>query len=331
MNSKLVIDAIVRQSMSLIAQLSTAEGVRSPLSHLADDAFMSLVRELESQGLGRRVIADMFGLAERSYRQKVQRLSESVTSRGVTLWGAVHAFVAEHNSATRVEILAHFKLDAEATVRSILNDLVESGLVCRIGRGLETRYRVATEEELEALGASAAHDSKEAGNSLVWLNVARAGPLHRDQLAKLAPLPDNVLDDALQHLLANGRIRLEASPEGERYTTEQCLIPVGEAAGWEVALIDHHQAVLDALAAKVVDGPHSSRAHDEVGGTTLRFDLWPGHPHDQEVRELLAEVRERIISLWGAVEEHNRLHPHPTTHQVTFYCGQFVTGVGEKE
>ena len=52
MNAQVLIDAIVRQTMVLIAQLSTADGVRSPLSHVADEAFMGLVRELESQGLG---------------------------------------------------------------------------------------------------------------------------------------------------------------------------------------------------------------------------------------------------------------------------------------
>ena len=81
MNSQVLIDAIVRQTMVLIAQLSTAEGVRSPLSHIADEVFVGLVRELERQKLGKKVIADMFGLVLRSYQQKVQRLSESATAR----------------------------------------------------------------------------------------------------------------------------------------------------------------------------------------------------------------------------------------------------------
>ena len=50
MNSQLLIDAIVRQTMVFIAQLSTVDGVRSPLSHIADSMFVNLVRELESQG-----------------------------------------------------------------------------------------------------------------------------------------------------------------------------------------------------------------------------------------------------------------------------------------
>ncbi|MBN2194194.1 MAG: hypothetical protein JW751_15360 [Polyangiaceae bacterium] len=329
MNSQLLIDALVRQSMVLIAQISTAEGVRSPLSHIANEVFVSLVHELESQGLGKRVIADMFGLAERSYRYKVQRLRESVTSRGVTLWGALYAFLSERDAATRSEILQRFDLDEEITVRSILNDLVESGLVARIGRGRETSYRVATEEELEEFGASVTEDSGEASEALVWLHVAREGPLRLDQLAERVPIPATVLGDALQHLVSSGRIRVESGVEGDRYTTEQCLIPVGESAGWEAAIIDHHRAVLAALAAKVVTGPRASTSKDEVGGTTLRFDLWPGHPRDEEVRGLLVEMRGRIIDLWDEVEAHNRAHPEEATHHVTFYCGQYVTN--EKE
>src|SRR5690349_11767848 len=171
MNAQVLIDAIVRQTMVLIAQLSTADGVRSPLSHVADEVFVGLVRELERQKLGKKVIADMFGLALRSYQQKVQRLSESVTRRGVTLWSAIHSFLAERESATRTEVLHHFNHDEELKVRSILSDLVESGLVCRSGRGQETRYRVASAEELEQLGTSTASDADATTAALVWVHV----------------------------------------------------------------------------------------------------------------------------------------------------------------
>lgn len=66
-NVKVLIDAIVRQNMVLVAQLSTAAGLRAPLAHVANDVFLDLVAELESQGVRQRVIADMFGLALRSY------------------------------------------------------------------------------------------------------------------------------------------------------------------------------------------------------------------------------------------------------------------------
>lgn len=67
--------------------------------------------ELESQGVSKKVIADMFGMALRSYRQKVQRLGESVTARGVTLWTAVQRFLAERGSTTRAELVTQFQHD----------------------------------------------------------------------------------------------------------------------------------------------------------------------------------------------------------------------------
>jgi predicted transcriptional regulator len=323
MNSQLVIDAVVRQTMVLIARLSTVDGVRSPLSHIADNVFVSLVRELEHQRLGKKVVADMFGMALRSYRQKVQRLKESATSRGLTLWGAVHGFLEERGSATRSEIFKHFGRDDEATVRSILNDLVESGLV-RKRQGKNPTYRMATAEELEEVGLSSVATAQQTDEALVWLHVSHSGPLSTSEIGELLPLSEAAIEAALERLVASARIRAETRPDGVYYSTDQCLIPVGEAAGWEAAIIDHHRAVLSALAAKAVNGRHASAANDRVGGTTLSYDIWPGHPKEDEVLELLATLRGRVIALWDEVEEYNRTHKSEAAYQVTFYCGQYL-------
>jgi len=74
MTPRFLIDALVQQTTVLIAQLSTAAGFRSPLSHVADQVFLSLAQEIERQGVSRKVVADMFGLALRTYQRKVQRL-----------------------------------------------------------------------------------------------------------------------------------------------------------------------------------------------------------------------------------------------------------------
>jgi hypothetical protein len=64
MNTAVLIDAIVRLTTVLIAGLATASGQRTPLSRVADQVFADLVRELSDQGLGQKVIADMFGQLE---------------------------------------------------------------------------------------------------------------------------------------------------------------------------------------------------------------------------------------------------------------------------
>jgi hypothetical protein len=82
--------------------------------------------------------------------------------------------------------------------------------------------------------------------------------------------------------------------------------------------------VLKALAAKAVRGKHVSAAADEIGGTTLSFDLWPGHPREQEVRKLLAHTRREVTTLWEEVAAYNKDHRPQETYSVTFYCGQNV-------
>jgi predicted transcriptional regulator len=323
-NPQILIDAIVRQTTVLIARLSTVEGVRSPLGHIANEVFVGLVAELEGQGVSKKVIADMFGMALRSYRQKVQRLGESVTARGVTLWTAVQRFLAERGSATRTELFAEFRYDEEASVRGILNDLVESGLIVRSGRGDDTRYRIATAEELRDLGAFDESRPQDAHAALVWVQIYREGPLSFERLAQLVPLSSAALEAALESLAAAGRILRESRDGVERFKAEHVLIPVGESAGWEAAVADHHRAVLNAIAAKLSKHTRTSTATDEVGGTTLTFDLWPGHPREQEVRALLRSTRERVLPLWAEVEAYNQEHAEQQTYQVHYYCGQYL-------
>lgn len=324
MKSQILIDAIVRQTTVLIARLSTAEGSRSPLGHIANEVFAGLVTELENQGVSKKVIADMFGMALRSYRQKVQRLGESATSRGVTLWSAVQAHLSERETATRSEILERFKYDDEVSVRGILNDLVESGFVVRSGRSDETTYRAATEDELRDFGATLEGKPGESLAALVWLQIYREGQTSLERLAHLVPVSSDTLVETLTTLTADGRVRHNVEGGASFYTAEDVLIPIGEAAGWEAAVVDHHRTVLNALAAKITSGNRVSARSDEVGGTTLTFDLWPGHPHEQTVRKLLASTRATILPLWEEVTAYNKETQGKEAYQVNFYCGQYV-------
>jgi hypothetical protein len=134
MNSKLLIDAIVQQTTVLIAQLSTAAGIRAPLAHIADQVFLELSREIERQGVSRKVVADMFGLALRSYQRRVQRLSESASIRDRTLWEAIYDFVSEEGHVSRKRVGLRFRNDSAEHVAAVLNDLVSSGLIYASGR-----------------------------------------------------------------------------------------------------------------------------------------------------------------------------------------------------
>jgi hypothetical protein len=314
----------VRQTTVLIARLSTAAGVRSPLGHVADEVFSGLVRELNHQGVSNKVIADMFGMALRSYRQKVQRLGGSATSRGVTLWSAVQAFLAEREWSTRGEVLERFKHDDEVSLRGILNDLVESGLAVRSGMRDDTRYRAATEDELRDVGTETRNGDPDVLTALVWLQIYREGPVTLDQLAKCLPFSRPELALAVATLTADGRVERQVRSSEEVFTAERVLIPIGEAVGWEAAIVDHHRVVLNAIAARATLGSGRSSPTDELGGTTLTFDLWPGHPNEREVRQLLAQFRAAALPLWEEVNQSSKNDLRSGAYQVHFYFGQYV-------
>src|ERR1700742_1043859 len=168
MHTRLLIDAIVRQTTVLLAQLSTASGIRAPLSHVANEVFLTLSREIEAQGVGRKVAADMFGLALRTYQKKVQRLTESATEVETTLWEAVLDFLAERGSATRQQILTRFGRDPEREVIGVLSDLVNNGLLHASGRGALAVYGLTSDAE-RRLFAETAEDASL--DPLVWALV----------------------------------------------------------------------------------------------------------------------------------------------------------------
>lgn len=116
MNSQLLIEAFVRQTMVLIAQVATTAGGRTPLTRVADQVFRDLTAALEEQGVRRKVVADMFGMALRSYQQKVRRLNESASETGRSLWEVVYEHVADEQVVPRVALLARFRRDDPASV-----------------------------------------------------------------------------------------------------------------------------------------------------------------------------------------------------------------------
>jgi hypothetical protein len=116
------IDAIMRQTIVLIAQFSATAGIRAPLAHLADEVFLRLSEELESQGVSRKLVADMFGMTLRTYQRRVQRLRESATDQGKTLWQSVLEHLERKQCASRRELLDRFRHDDPEAVAAVLNE-----------------------------------------------------------------------------------------------------------------------------------------------------------------------------------------------------------------
>lgn len=316
MDVKLLIDAIVRQTTVLIAQLSTSAGIRAPLSHIADQVFLDLAGEIEAQGVTRKVAADMFGLALRSYQKKVQRLTESVTVRDRTLWEAVMDFLSEQGSVTRERLFERFRRDSAEDVAAVLNDLVAQGIVYSTGRGPTTVYGLSSDADRRRAVSGARQESAQA---FVWLSLYRQAMSRRELHASLA-LDAEVVDRALEALVDEGRIRDDRG----KYRADTFFVPVGAAKGWEIAVFDHFSAAARAIAAKVRRGAPQSEADDVIGGATLTFEVSAQHPLREEVRSLLRRVRKDVNELWTRVGKHNEEHPTPEGEKelVTFYFGQ---------
>jgi len=325
MNVNLLIDAIVRQTVVLIAQLATSAGVRAPIAHIANQIFLDLSDELANQGLGRKLIADMFGMSLRTYHAKVRRLSESVTQRGQSLWEAVLGYIHEQSSVSRVEVLRRFRYDDEAMVKSVLIDLVDNGFAFKSGRGDATVYKAV---EAEDMGAPDPNAAQEAVTALVQVVLHGHGPMTQDALLEHVRLDDVMVKEALRRLLADGQINAVEGSDPLAYECDHFLIPIGSPVGWEAALFDHYQALVTALCRKLRVGARQSRWRDATGGSTYAFDIWPGHPLEEEIMGLLDRSRREATRLREAVSA--RQHERPTglaaedELRVVFYVGQTV-------
>jgi hypothetical protein len=110
-----------------------------------------------------------------------------------------------------------------------------------------------------------------------------------------------------------------------RYRSTNAVMPVGSGAGWEAAMFDHFQAVVKTLCARL-QGLDEATASSELGGSTYGFNVWPGHPHEAEVRGALADFRQKYTELRKRVQQYNTDHPLPQKYtEVVIYGGQHLT------
>jgi hypothetical protein len=322
MNVNLLIDSIVRQTTVLIAQLATAGGGRPSLAHTANQLFVSLVRELRDQGVGNKVIADMFGMALRTYHDRVRRLEESSTYGGRSLWEAVLEFIQDRGTVLQNDVLVRFRNDDNLTVRGVLNDLVDSGMVFRTGRGARTTFRAASPEEV---GLPERDDQGQGLANLVWVAINRIGPTGADRITEIVPMDATALQSALDLLVKDGRVMRTERAGIVEYSCDGCVIPVGSPHGWEAAVFDHYQAVVTAIGTKLRLAARSD-ARDSVGGSTYNYWIWENHPMRDEVLALLGQLRERAVDLRQRLDQFNAQQqmPREAMTRVIAYVGQTV-------
>jgi hypothetical protein len=320
MTIELLIQSIVRQTTILIAQLATSGGVRAPLAQVANQVFLDLVAELGRQGVSRTVTADMFGLGLRTFQRKIQRMAESSTDQGRSLWEVVLDYICTQKIATRASVQTRFANDDAALVRGVLRDLCESGLVFNSGHGSSTLYRAASDDEIQTLRQLR---TQEGLDELIWVIVYREGPVSKESLSTLTHLDSSEFEPALTRLMSAGRIDQVGEGNSVAYRATSFFVPVGAAVGWEAAIFDHFQAMVKTICCRLNEERVSPNADARVGGSTYTLDIWPGHPLEDEACETLSRLRSQLVDLRKRVEAINEVHGIPESHnQLVLYVGQ---------
>jgi hypothetical protein len=309
MSLELLVDALTREAASLIASAATQGGARTSLAHLSDRLFHGLALELQALNVRRRVSADMLGMAPRAFLRKLRRVSESATDRGRCLWEAVYEHITAAQPVTHGDVLRRFHRDDQDVLRGVLGDLRDEGLVLVEGRGTQMTYRAATNPELEArLGAQ-----REGTDELVWAFIFHEGPISRAALQQHG-LKSADLDRAIERLIGAGRVLEDSSEKEPRYRSTTFSPPAGTAA--EGPIFDHFRAVVRTLSTFL------SRPGEPSAASTYKLDLWPGHPMEEETKNLFREWRRRASELRERIDAYNaQLSPMPAIEPMTLYLG----------
>jgi hypothetical protein len=315
-NVQVLIDSLVQQVTVLIAQLATSGGVRAPVAHIANQVFVDLARELAAQGVSRKVSADMFGMALRAYQRKLRRLTAPGREREGTLWRAVLDAIAAEGLLSRGEIVEQFSRDDEVLVRGVLRDLVDSGVLACSGQGNDAQYRLLGEQELRQRMPG---QLERGFDELLCALVYRGGPVQLDALAERLQRPAATIEARLAALCASGRLQ-----RGEAgYFAEDLTVPLSAEAGWEAAVFDHVQAVVQTICQRLAGGLGVPKGDERVGGSTYSFDVWEGHPFAAEVEAALARFRAQHGELRARVDAWNQAHGRPARYvQYVLYGGQ---------
>jgi hypothetical protein len=151
----------------------------------------------------------------------------------------------------------------------------------------------------------------------LWALIYREGPLTESELARLVAIPEATLYKTLVDLVARGSVQL--SPEG-KYSSRSMVLPLGGSVGWEAALFDHFQAMVKTMCARLREGPDPKGV---VGGSTYSFNVWPGHPFEEEARSTLQQFRTRCSDLRQRVQQFNDRNGLPDGYEkIVVYAGQ---------
>lgn len=323
MNIAVLIDAIIHQTSVLVAQLAVAGG-RPSLAHTSNQVFIGVVRELKHQGVRNKVIADMFGMALRTYHDRLRRLEQEARYGGCSLWEAVLDYIREAGTVSQSDLCSRFRNEDTLTFRGVLKDLVDSGHVMRSGRGVNVMFQCSgVRPTVNASDADVSPQDRRVAN-LVWVAVSRLGECTFSRICEQVPSHEASIHRALTLLVGEGKLQVVNDEAGTRYSASECVIPPRDPLGWEAAMFDHYQAMVQALCSRLSASVERDCAAPCGAGSTYTYVVSDGHPLRAEVVGFLADVRRQAEALRKRVADYNREHPEATQRplRVTTYVGQ---------
>jgi hypothetical protein len=142
------------------------------------------------------------------------------------------------------------------------------------------------------------------------------------------------LEPVLVSLVASGRVQIVPGTTPPTYRAESLVLGLEDPAGWEASVLDHFSALVQTITRKLSTDQRAKLA-DEIGGSTYHFDLWRGHPFEQEVVGELRRFRERMSALRDRLDAYNREHAEAGGERaklrVDAYYGQSVIEEEDEE
>lgn len=315
METRTLIHALVREFADLLAELATHDGMLVSVADVPDRLFLELSRAIERRGIGRKVVADLFGVTLRSLQRKTARVGDDVEVETRTAWSDALAFLHERGPVSRAAFEQALRRYDTATLASVLHGLEAGGAIVRRGSGSSATLDVAD----AGPGSEDPGTAARALEALVWVTVYRRGPLEREALLQLVPAASERVEDAIAALHLDGRVRVVRDGERTMYESTQFAVPSGTAFGFEAAVFDQVNAVLSTITGRLAG---RTPRRDATGGSTYTLDVWEGHPCHEEALSLLSDFRERMGELKSRVERHNAAHGVPSAFdEVVVFAG----------
>lgn len=290
MNFGELVERLVPLTAELFATLASKDPLRMRFADIGRKTVRDIYEMLRRDGMSNQAIAASLDMTINGFRARVARdreLFEEGPSGQPTLIERVYAFIAENGSeltaVNRAAIERAFRGTPDESLRAVLHYLVESGKLSTSGRGTGKQYRLVPFEQTEG-------DDYHAAQVMLFHH----GPLSIERLAESLNEPIERGQAFLKRLSEDDRVVEETDEHGSTaYRVGSYHIPLGEPEGFEAALLDHVNAVFQAIGRRV-RGTGAYTAPQYTGGTTYAFDVPADDPLAEEIGGFLTEMREKM-------------------------------------